>query len=324
MTRVAYQPCSDKDSQRNLIKTIHKPVPIDYLSYFLDAEAIKRLRNLYPSGEAHIWGVSINQNTRNSYRDLAAGDIAIFNIKTLMSITGVVTHKLLNAKLAANLWGWKDEKAGVTWEGIYFLDQVSRISVPYDVAFENSSKKPRIPFTLLSQRDSEQILESINIEDVIPGALPVPSLEETQEEIRKGSPDGRTETPTRKEHHFIVNHLFGNRTAAECCICGKTYPRAYLVAAHIKKRSRCETKEKLDVQNIALPMCVFGCDKLFENGVISVDAQGIVIGKRVGDQHQPIKTYVNQVLGTKCTALNRKNDKYFRWHRMEHGFEEIG
>lgn len=64
------------------------------------------------------------------------------------------------------------------------------------------------------------------------------------------------------------------------------------------------------MENIASYMCFFQFDKLFENGLISVDSKEIVICKQPDEQHQPIKTHVQQVLGTNCVTFNKKNEKY--------------
>lgn len=323
MPRVAYQPCSDPASQRNLKATIHTRVHLDELTEFLSDADLAILHERHPDGYIHFWGVTPNRNTLPAWGALSPGDVSIFNIKTLFSITGVVTHKLQNRALAAHFWGWHTEENSYTWEHIYFLEQVTRIAVPYAVALEGSSSSPQRSFNLLSQENSDIVIDNMNIGDSIAGILSSPKLAEVRNEIDAGSVDGKTETSTRKEHRFIVDHLFGNRTEIECSICGKPYPRTYLVAAHIKKRSRCSTDEKKDVEHIATPMCTFGCDRLFETGLVSVDPKGIVISHPDGIEHPQLSDYISNIEGRLCKAFNKKNQKYFRWHRKEHGFEAM-
>lgn len=325
MTRVAYQPCSDPKSQCNLIASIHVPVSLERLSKFLSEDDMKVLTAKYPDGMAFLWGVTPNQNALPAWSQLSEGDIAIFNIKTLFSIAGVVTHKVRNRDVAVNLWGWKKKEASSTWECLYFLDQITRLSIPYSVAMNGSSSQPTRAFNLLSEKNSEIILDNVDIGRVIAGAWVTPDAESVRAEIEDGEEtvDGTTQTPTRKEHRYIVNHLFGTRTDAECSICGKTFPRGYLVAAHIKKRSRCSLNEKKDIENIAAAMCAFGCDRLFENGFISVDDSGFVVSHPSKIKHGVIVDYVNKIKGNGCTAFTEKTKRYFEWHRKEHGFEPI-
>lgn len=42
-----------------------------------------------------------------------------------------------------------------------------------------------------------------------------------------------------------------------------------LVAAHIKPRAKCSNQERRDWANI-VPMCLLGCDALFERGRVAV------------------------------------------------------
>jgi hypothetical protein len=41
-------------------------------------------------------------------------------------------------------------------------------------------------------------------------------------------------------------------------------PTALLIAAHIKPRSKCTEDERRDFVNNVIPMCLLGCDALFE------------------------------------------------------------
>ncbi|HGN2110702.1 TPA: hypothetical protein ACKRY5_006157, partial [Pseudomonas aeruginosa] len=98
------------------------------------------------------------------------------------------------------------------------------------------------------------------------------------------------------------------------------YPRHLLVAAHIKRRSACSSDEKLDIENIAAPMCRLGCDPLFEHGYISV-RNGEVVMHPSREMTEATASYVNSVLGKQVSVWNKKNRKYFDWHLNAHGFE---
>lgn len=324
MSRIAYQPCADTPSQANLIKTIHNPVSIERLSKFLDERDVEVLRRLYPDGRVYLWGVNGNQNALAAWRKLSPGDVAIFNTKKVFSISGVITHKVRNREAALDLWGVRDEKDQSTWECLYFLDQVTYLSKPYDEAFKGTEKKPRMSFNRMGENDSELVLQNTGLDGRLANVISPPSIDEARDEIRKsGETDGTSETKTRKEHAYIVQHLFENRTEANCSICGKLFPRTYLVAAHLKKRAKCETKEKLDIENIAGAMCTFGCDSLYENGFISVDNSGKVIAHPTKIQHEALEEYVGKIVGNPCSRFNDLTAKYFSWHRKEHGYEAI-
>jgi hypothetical protein len=76
-------------------------------------------------------------------------------------------------------------------------------------------------------------------------------------------------TKRRREQNILQDWLFEENSAHNCAICGKEYDDSALVAAHKKKRSECTENERLDPY-IVMPLCLFGCDYLYENGYIFV------------------------------------------------------
>ncbi|MHA4256238.1 hypothetical protein ACX165_22755 [Bacillus cereus] len=116
----------------------------------------------------------------------------------------------------------------------------------------------------------------------------------------------------RREQNIIRGYLFGTKKTFNCGICGEEYPVDLLVAAHIKMRAHCSRQEKLDIKHIAIPMCKFGCDDLFEKGYISVQ-KGEVISL-VGTKYLPksVKGYIDIIQGKTCDRWNIDNDKYFK------------
>jgi hypothetical protein len=77
----------------------------------------------------------------------------------------------------------------------------------------------------------------------------------------------------RIEQGFWRHQLLNNRTSAHCSICGRPFPVAFLVMAHIKRRADCTHEERMDPYNV-IPMCLFGCDALFEKKVVTVGTGG--------------------------------------------------
>ncbi|MYK62118.1 MAG: hypothetical protein F4034_09170 [Chloroflexi bacterium] len=73
----------------------------------------------------------------------------------------------------------------------------------------------------------------------------------------------------RAEQGILSNWLFENKASENCGICGQLFSVSALRAAHKKKRSMCTPDERRD-PHIVMPMCVFGCDHLYEYRFIQI------------------------------------------------------
>ncbi|MCB9797279.1 MAG: hypothetical protein H6741_31710 [Alphaproteobacteria bacterium] len=134
--------------------------------------------------------------------------------------------------------------------------------------------------------------------------------------IPEGATDAEATVKRRREQKFIRDHLLGGHANASCQLCGRTFPQGFLIAAHIKPRKDCSEDERKDVAHIAMLACSFGCDVLYETGVIYVDEAGKVRAgdnaKRVADVDEELARCV----GKPCLAHRAGSAAYFRWHRL--------
>ena len=103
-----------------------------------------------------------------------------------------------------------------------------------------------------------------------------------------GSTDTPREVKLRNEQAILRDWLFNGENATCCAICGRLFSTGSLVAAHKKKRSHCTDEERKD-PNIVMPVCLFGCDTLYERGIISVENGGIVVCWQTGLQRAEIE-----------------------------------
>lgn len=86
--------------------------------------------------------------------------------------------------------------------------------------------------------------------------------------------DETIQNKRRREQGVLQDWLFNDKDQESCAICGNTYSVKTLVTAHKKKRSQCHEAERLD-PNIVMPVCVMGCDYLYEKQHIYVE-NGII------------------------------------------------
>jgi len=83
---------------------------------------------------------------------------------------------------------------------------------------------------------------------------------------------------SRREQAILREWLFGDDVESHCAICGRRFSVSALVAAHKKRRSICSESERVDPY-IVFPLCVFGCDHLYESGALKILRGEVVAGK---------------------------------------------
>jgi hypothetical protein len=130
-----------------------------------------------------------------------------------------------------------------------------------------------------------------------------------------GSLDAKAVSTQRREQGILRGALGLNESStAQCGICSKVYPVTLLVAGHIKKRSECAKEERLDVQHVAMPICVFGCDALFERRLIKV-VDGVIAISPTGEEGVDI--YLRSLEAKAAPGFNAARSAYFNWHASQ-------
>lgn len=137
-----------------------------------------------------------------------------------------------------------------------------------------------------------------------------------------GRPSDRwTFGASRTEQRFLRNQQLQLR-GSSCSLCGHSFPEQFLIAAHIKPRSACSEKERMDTRNVSMLACLFGCDALFELGYVVVGESGVIeAGKRRTDKQ--VRDRIEGLVGRKCQAHDERSRGYFAWHRAAHSGKPI-
>lgn len=133
--------------------------------------------------------------------------------------------------------------------------------------------------------------------------------------VEKDYQDYKVWKTVRAEQKDLRTHLFKDKVHEFCGICGQEFEIKHLVAAHIKKREKCSIEEKKDIKNIAMPMCLYGCDTSFEKGEIVVNNKGkIEINFKKSNPSEKTKEYLKILKDKKIINYNLKNKEYFKFH----------
>jgi hypothetical protein len=119
----------------------------------------------------------------------------------------------------------------------------------------------------------------------------------------------------RGEQGSLRRQLIGTAEVANCAICGHAYPARFLWASHIKKRAACTDVEARDLSHVAMLACLFGCDALFESGLIAVSPDGRILTSSHAPTTGPIAYRLKELQGAPVTAFTPESSSYFEWHR---------
>lgn len=315
MTLVALQPSGNAASRAHYVDTIESPVPQATLARFLTAQQMAKVRAIYGDRPVPTWGVTPGQKDINvgKWTRLEVGSVTLFAAEGHVFASGVVTMKFHNKELAETLWGHQED--GQTWEYMYFLDEIYQHRIPYAELNAVAGYQPNYViqgFNVLSPEKSAAILATFELESMVhfpDEDEPVPGVE-LPEDLQL---DREGRTLMRGEQRLLRRRLFGTKRTAGCILCGEEYPVELLVAAHIKKRSRCTDEEKRDIDNVVAPMCKMGCDELFERGFIGVDG-GTIVASSALPQTLPVERLLMRFSQQRVEAADGQS-RYFDWHQ---------
>ncbi len=318
MTAVVLQPAGDAASHKHYVDTIESPVPLADMATFLGDADRQLLSNLYEDERIPTWGVTPGKVGQNAtkWNRMEVGDVTLFARQGQIVASGVTTHKVHSEPLAEHLWNRKED--GSTWEYVYFLDEITNHEIPVrELNLVAGYKENNViqGFNVLDEEKSAAILEHFDLESSVyfPDVTEAEYIDTLEGEATL---DEASQTVRRKEQGFLRQMLFGKKSSGQCCICGKTYPVAFLITAHIKKRSECTLEERKDYQNIVAPMCRFGCDDLYEKRYLYIDDGAIRLNSKK-PQTRDLETAVRQLEGRRCDAWKEGNQLYFEWHRKQ-------
>lgn len=224
-----------------------------------------------------------------------------------------------NAALARALWSKRPD--GVTWEYIYFLEDLQEIDVPIAAFSDVMQYKPTNIIQGFNVYENERALALLDLleieaEDLSENLGTAGDFAQTAKILAEIEQMTTTaSSKARAEAGPLRNFLFGRKNVDVCDLCGQELPVGFLVAAHIKKRASCNDQEKRD-PNIVMRACKLGCDELFERSYIHVDELGkIQLTVNFSTATADLRTAANKLVSRPCKAHRTETKHYFDWHR---------
>jgi len=323
---IALQPCANTVAYKNYQNTIENHIILKGAEPYMNNDDFMKLEQLYPDGHAPVWGVMSARV--DDWKKLSVGDIVLFYKEKKFFSKGTVTYKLHNRKLAESLWA-KDNN-GNTWEYIYFLDEFVSLNIHIKAFNEMVGYKENNfiqAFQICSDEISNRLSEGFSIKSELyypdVSDRDFQSALQTEEKLLKQIEELKSEDSldvdvagsSRKEQAYLRKKLFNNKKEEICGICHRKIPVPLLTAAHIKKRSRCTLAEKLDAENIVMPMCkLYGCDDLYEKGFIYIE-DGVIKTDDKNFTSEALLNTLKALDGRICNHYSDKTKGYFDYHK---------
>lgn len=319
MTQLVLQPCGDDDAVEHYVDTIENPVPLERISRFLpEADRARIARTLGDS--VAIWGVTPGKRDMNAnkWHRMELGDIALMYRERRFFFKGEVAYKIRSADMARELWG--ERKDGATWEYAFFLTDLEEVDIDvrrFNIAAGYKENNVVQGFDVLPRLKSDAVLDALDLSSAI-GAVVVTPPEADAARRRLLQLGQELDLPVasrrRAEQSLLREIMLGSKREAPCALCSRILPIDLLVVGHIRKRHSCDASQKLDEAN-TMPICLLGCDKLFENGYVNVDDRGTVCAANGRKWNPALSEALNAIVGRQCAAWSPASEIYFKWHR---------
>ncbi|WP_121609143.1 hypothetical protein [Mesobacillus foraminis] len=260
-------------------KNVSKNVRIDILADILHHVITKRSSNFTPPSADLIV-----QYLRNSKYVIMHDDFAKLEVETteLMDIE----REVLNYYSSYNSQGVAYSEISDFLEKLNFSQGYIRKALFHSPFIYVDRNRGRGNFRLLlaSQFENKDLPSASAYEDF-----------KQQLKLLKGDTDIAVGAKARKEQVLLRRWLFKNKETETCAICGKLVSVKALVTAHKKKRSLCSEGERTD-PHIVMPLCLYGCDYLYEHGFIKV-VEGVVVKHHIENLQKSEKDYVELLNG---------------------------
>lgn len=313
MIRIILQPASGPAPRRHYADTVEKPLMIANLNPLPDRDTLLRK---HPDGTVRAWGATPGPYNRSAWEQMGEGDIILFYREGFFVSQCTVTHLTDNQALADTLWDRKAE-TNEAFELMFFLTPPKPINIPYpDVQqlIDYGPKKMLRGLTILTSDQSAAVLNTFDtLESDLPEGPSITVEEYTEAVLELESLDKQRVVAVRTEQRFLRRHHFKGLTGT-CGICERDFPVGLLVVAHIKRRAACSDEEKRNYQHNTMPMCVFGCDSLFERGFIVVKNGRVVPGPTQAAT-KSVEDRVSWLNGKISRFWSESSASYFDWHR---------
>jgi hypothetical protein len=121
----------DAAAQVHYTDTMDRDFDVDRVKTFLASEKLVPLCKTAEHGTLRVWGSTRGKQNEKTWSKMHPGDFVVSSRNGFYEHIGRVVSTIHNPKMAFELWGV--DKDGRPWEFVYFLTDVTKISVPNQI-----------------------------------------------------------------------------------------------------------------------------------------------------------------------------------------------
>lgn len=130
MRKIFIVTASGQEAYSHYQDTVKRKRLLGEISKFISPDQSRYIDNLYHGKKFAIWGATPGSGNIKTWTKMEPGDYVIFYQQGNFILIGEVAYKLKSKEVANFLWG--KNKAGETWENIYFIINDKEIKVPLE------------------------------------------------------------------------------------------------------------------------------------------------------------------------------------------------
>jgi hypothetical protein len=124
-------PLGNNEAMAHYQDTIKNRVPLSRISRFLSSNLRYQLTSIFGDAPIAIWGSQAGERNREKFERMSPGDDVLIVEGDSIKLIGKVAAKVESVDLSRELWTPITNRAGTSWELIYFIANPRELDVPF-------------------------------------------------------------------------------------------------------------------------------------------------------------------------------------------------
>ncbi|MEO8577060.1 MAG: hypothetical protein ABI556_10185 [Gemmatimonadales bacterium] len=126
-----YMPLGNAEAMAHYQDTIKNRIPMSRISRFVSSNLRSQLTSIFGSAPIAVWGSQAGERNREKFERMSAGDDVLIVEGDSIKLIGKVAAKVESVELSQELWKPLSNRAGTTWQLVYFIANPRELDVPF-------------------------------------------------------------------------------------------------------------------------------------------------------------------------------------------------